>query len=198
MGATDVVQDERREHERGDDGDALRDVAARDAPEDAPLAGEVGRGVASRSLAAVARSPHLVVHRGTMPSGSHATGIGSAGAGDEAEPLRNDDMSHEQAPTSGGSTHRALRRREHRPPRGQHVRAGRRQRRRLGVGFLTFVAVTRGLGSDGFGTLTTALVFLIIPVVLADVGLSTALLREISADPPAPRRRCARRCRCER
>ncbi len=51
------------------------------------------------------------------------------------------------------------------------------------VGFLTFIAVTRGLGSEGFGSLTTALVFLIIPVVLADVGLSTALLREISADP---------------
>ena len=51
------------------------------------------------------------------------------------------------------------------------------------VGFFTFVAMTRGLGPDAFGDFTAATVFLFIPVVLADVGLSAALLREISADP---------------
>lgn len=51
------------------------------------------------------------------------------------------------------------------------------------IGFLTFVVVTRGLGTEAFGTLTTALVYLTLPVLLADVGLATVVLREISADP---------------
>jgi O-antigen/teichoic acid export membrane protein len=51
------------------------------------------------------------------------------------------------------------------------------------IGFVTFVAVTRGLGPEAFGDFTAATVFLFIPVVLADVGLSTAVLREISARP---------------
>jgi O-antigen/teichoic acid export membrane protein len=51
------------------------------------------------------------------------------------------------------------------------------------VGFITFVAITRGLGPEAFGDYTAATVFLFVPVVLADVGLSTAVLREISADP---------------
>lgn len=51
------------------------------------------------------------------------------------------------------------------------------------VGFFTFVAMTRGLGPEAFGDFTAATVFLFIPVVLADVGLSAAVLREISADP---------------
>jgi O-antigen/teichoic acid export membrane protein len=51
------------------------------------------------------------------------------------------------------------------------------------ISFGTFIAVTRGLGPDAFGNLTAATVFLFIPVVLADVGLSTAVLREISASP---------------
>jgi O-antigen/teichoic acid export membrane protein len=51
------------------------------------------------------------------------------------------------------------------------------------ISFFTFVAVTRGLGPDAFGDFTAATVFLFIPVVLADVGLSTAVLREISASP---------------
>jgi O-antigen/teichoic acid export membrane protein len=51
------------------------------------------------------------------------------------------------------------------------------------IGFFTFVAITRGLGPEAFGDFTAATVFLLIPVVLADVGLSAALLREISADP---------------
>jgi O-antigen/teichoic acid export membrane protein len=51
------------------------------------------------------------------------------------------------------------------------------------VGFFTFAAITRGLGPEAFGDFTAATVFLLIPVVLADVGLSAALLREISADP---------------
>jgi O-antigen/teichoic acid export membrane protein len=51
------------------------------------------------------------------------------------------------------------------------------------ISFFTFVAVTRGLGPEAFGDFTAATVFLFIPVVLADVGLSTAVLREISASP---------------
>jgi O-antigen/teichoic acid export membrane protein len=51
------------------------------------------------------------------------------------------------------------------------------------VGFFTFAAITRGLGPEAFGDFTAATVFLLIPVVLADVGLSAALLREISAVP---------------
>jgi O-antigen/teichoic acid export membrane protein len=51
------------------------------------------------------------------------------------------------------------------------------------VSFFTFVAVTRGLGPEAFGNLTAATVFLYVPVVLADVGYSAAVLREISAAP---------------
>ena len=51
------------------------------------------------------------------------------------------------------------------------------------IGFVTFVAITRYLGPGAFGDFTAATVFLFIPVVLADVGLSAAVLRDISADP---------------
>jgi O-antigen/teichoic acid export membrane protein len=51
------------------------------------------------------------------------------------------------------------------------------------VSFVTFVAVTRGLGPEAFGDLTAASVFLYVPVVLADVGYSAAVLREISTSP---------------
>jgi O-antigen/teichoic acid export membrane protein len=51
------------------------------------------------------------------------------------------------------------------------------------IGLLTFVAVTRGLGATDFGVLTTALVYLTIPVVMADVGLATVVVRDISARP---------------
>jgi O-antigen/teichoic acid export membrane protein len=51
------------------------------------------------------------------------------------------------------------------------------------VGFLTFVAVTRGLGPDAYGHLTAATAFLFIPTVLAEAGLSAAILRQISARP---------------
>ncbi len=51
------------------------------------------------------------------------------------------------------------------------------------LGLVTFVAVTRGLGAVDFGVLTTALVYLMIPVILADVGLTTYVVREISAQP---------------
>jgi O-antigen/teichoic acid export membrane protein len=51
------------------------------------------------------------------------------------------------------------------------------------IGFFTFVAMTRGLGPEAFGDFTAATVYLFIPVVLADVGLSAAILREISATP---------------
>jgi O-antigen/teichoic acid export membrane protein len=51
------------------------------------------------------------------------------------------------------------------------------------VAFLTFVAVTRGLGPDAYGHITAALAFLFIPAVLAEAGLSAAVLRQISAAP---------------
>jgi O-antigen/teichoic acid export membrane protein len=51
------------------------------------------------------------------------------------------------------------------------------------LGFVTFVAVTRGLGPEAFGDLTAATVFLLFPVALADVGLATGVLREISVSP---------------
>lgn len=51
------------------------------------------------------------------------------------------------------------------------------------VSLVTLIAVTRGLGAEGFGVLTTALVYLMLPVILADLGLSTVVLREISANP---------------
>lgn len=51
------------------------------------------------------------------------------------------------------------------------------------IGLFTFIAMTRGLGPEAFGAFTAATVFLFIPTVLADVGLSAALLREISARP---------------
>ena len=51
------------------------------------------------------------------------------------------------------------------------------------IGLFTFVAMTRGLGPEAFGDFTAATVFLMIPVVLSDVGLSSAVLREMSAHP---------------
>jgi O-antigen/teichoic acid export membrane protein len=51
------------------------------------------------------------------------------------------------------------------------------------IGFFTFVAVTRGLGPEAFGDFSAAMAFLFIPVAIADVGLSAAVLREISASP---------------
>jgi O-antigen/teichoic acid export membrane protein len=43
--------------------------------------------------------------------------------------------------------------------------------------------VTGGLGATDFGVLTTALVYLTIPVVMADVGLATVVVRDISSRP---------------
>ncbi|MDQ3823592.1 MAG: oligosaccharide flippase family protein [Actinomycetota bacterium] len=51
------------------------------------------------------------------------------------------------------------------------------------LGFLNFLAVTRGLGPEAFGDLTAATVFLLFPVALADVGLATGVLREVSVAP---------------
>jgi O-antigen/teichoic acid export membrane protein len=51
------------------------------------------------------------------------------------------------------------------------------------ISFATFVAVTRGLGPEAFGNFTAATAYLFIPVVLADVGLSATVLREISTSP---------------
>jgi O-antigen/teichoic acid export membrane protein len=51
------------------------------------------------------------------------------------------------------------------------------------IGLFTFVAVTRGLGPQAFGDFTTAMAFLFLPIVVADVGLAATVLREISASP---------------
>lgn len=51
------------------------------------------------------------------------------------------------------------------------------------VSFFTFVAVTRGLGPAAFGDLTTATVFLYVPVVLAELGFTATVVREISREP---------------
>jgi O-antigen/teichoic acid export membrane protein len=51
------------------------------------------------------------------------------------------------------------------------------------VAFFTFVAVTRGLGPDAYGHITAATAFLFIPAVLAESGLSLAVVRQISAAP---------------
>lgn len=51
------------------------------------------------------------------------------------------------------------------------------------ISFFTFVAITRGLGVEAFGDLTAATVFLYIPVVLAELGFTSAVVREISRDP---------------
>jgi O-antigen/teichoic acid export membrane protein len=51
------------------------------------------------------------------------------------------------------------------------------------ISFFTFVAITRGLGPEAFGDFTAAMVFLFIPVVIADIGFSASVIREISAAP---------------
>lgn len=47
----------------------------------------------------------------------------------------------------------------------------------------TFAAITRYLGPSGFGDYTAVMVFLFIPTVIADVGLSAIVLRDVSAAP---------------
>jgi O-antigen/teichoic acid export membrane protein len=51
------------------------------------------------------------------------------------------------------------------------------------ISFVTFIAVTRGLGPEAYGDYTAAIVFIFIPIVLVDIGLSMAVVRKISADP---------------
>lgn len=51
------------------------------------------------------------------------------------------------------------------------------------LGFATFLVVTRGLGPSAFGDLVASQIYLLIPVALADLGLSTSVVREISVHP---------------
>ena len=51
------------------------------------------------------------------------------------------------------------------------------------ISLATYAAITRYLGPSAFGDYTTASVFLLIPVALADIGLSAIVVREISAEP---------------
>ena len=51
------------------------------------------------------------------------------------------------------------------------------------ISFFTFVAVARGLGPDSYGDYTASLAFITIPVVLVDIGLSTAVVRYLAGDP---------------
>jgi O-antigen/teichoic acid export membrane protein len=50
------------------------------------------------------------------------------------------------------------------------------------IGFVTFIVVARALGPSIYGDVTAANVYLYIPTVLAEVGLSMVVVREISAD----------------
>jgi O-antigen/teichoic acid export membrane protein len=50
------------------------------------------------------------------------------------------------------------------------------------VGFATFIVVARALGPSIYGDIAAANVYLYIPTVLAEVGLSILVVREISAD----------------
>ncbi len=56
------------------------------------------------------------------------------------------------------------------------------------ISFFTFAAITRGLGPAQFGDLTAANAYLFVPVILADLGLSAAVLRRIAADPASTER----------
>ncbi len=51
------------------------------------------------------------------------------------------------------------------------------------ISFFTFVAMTRGLGPEAYGSYVAATSFLFIPIVLSDLGLATTVLRNISAKP---------------
>ena len=51
------------------------------------------------------------------------------------------------------------------------------------ISLFTFAAVTRALGPAAFGNFAAATAFLVIPTILGDVGLSAAVLREISQAP---------------
>src|SRR4051812_11405343 len=51
------------------------------------------------------------------------------------------------------------------------------------ISVVTFAAITRYLGPSGYGVYAAATSFVFIPTVLADLGLSAAVLRDISADP---------------
>jgi O-antigen/teichoic acid export membrane protein len=51
------------------------------------------------------------------------------------------------------------------------------------IGFATFVVVTRGLGPSAFGDLVASQIYLLVPIALTDLGLSTTVLREVSVHP---------------
>lgn len=51
------------------------------------------------------------------------------------------------------------------------------------IGLATFLVLTRGLGPTLYGDFAAATAYLFIPVVVADVGLTAGILREISAAP---------------
>lgn len=51
------------------------------------------------------------------------------------------------------------------------------------ISLFTFGVITRGLGPATYGEFAAAMAFLAIPTTLADIGLSTTVLREISARP---------------
>jgi O-antigen/teichoic acid export membrane protein len=53
------------------------------------------------------------------------------------------------------------------------------------ISFFTFVAVARTLGPAAYGDLAAALVYLFLPAVLGDVGLTATIVRRISAEPAA-------------
>jgi O-antigen/teichoic acid export membrane protein len=83
----------------------------------------------------------------------------------------------------------------HDPPSARHTLVGRLATNSIAqvagtllasaISFFTFVAVARTLGPAAYGDLAAALVYLFIPGILADVGLTATVVRRISADPDA-------------
>src|ERR671917_2434591 len=53
----------------------------------------------------------------------------------------------------------------------------------LGMGLVSIAVITRYLGPDDYGRYTLALTYMQLFAVLADVGLFTIVVREISRDP---------------
>ncbi len=57
----------------------------------------------------------------------------------------------------------------------------------LAIGAVSIAVLTRYLGPADYGRYTLALMYMQLFAVLADVGLFTTVVREISKDPSAPR-----------
>ena len=66
----------------------------------------------------------------------------------------------------------------------------------LAIGLVSIAVLTRYLGPDDYGKYTLALMYMQLFGVLADVGIFTTVVREISKHPSAPRSWSATRSCC--